>query len=234
MVHHRNSHIVVTKGSILETHTMSKKKNQLVKTIKPLEELLICSKTQPNYPNKNGALLEGIPLDEIVVPKEKTTTPRFRLLWQEKEAIPEPRQTRQHEPSESSRRELDLREEDNVPPFLFGVPTNIIGSAMEEDSSQISCEVVSKASSRSLTPHPSFDGLNKNMTMTAKDFHYLYQASRKLEEHDWPSDEEGSPLAEGCEWFEGFLPATSQLVYKKGIACIILNDLDETTSLISP
>jgi hypothetical protein len=39
---------------------------------------------------------------------------------------------------------------------------------------------------RTLTPYPSFDG----PTITARDFHFLFQASHLVGEREWPSDEE--------------------------------------------
>lgn len=73
--------------------------------------------------------------------------------------------------------------------------------------SEISLESSFEEEARTLTPHPSFDG----PAITAQDFHYLFQASKKLDEQDWPSDEDCDP------------PATT-----KAISMLILQDVDET------
>lgn len=84
----------------------------------------------------------------------------------------------------------------NEIPAIISFPTN-----PTDDDSELSWEDVFRQEERSLTPHPSFD----EGSPTAHDFHYLFNASRKLEEEDWPSDEDGPLENPGgiCFWSQG-------------------------------
>lgn len=89
---------------------------------------------------------------------------------------------------------METRE--GIPTAITVVWRNPPAPPEEEESSQISIEAMSEA--RTLTPHPSFE---KPPSITATDFHHLYQAARDIaDEEDWPSDEDGP--RHGCGWME--------------------------------
>lgn len=206
--------------------------SQLVKAVSPFDELIPRMKTFLQDDDLDDDVAAVFPFDEILVPK---TTPRYRfeedaLQRQQPQLVQHP-QTR-HEEALESREPVDDRcRREGISSSSMEIPVIISISESFEDESEVSCEVVSEASpSRTLTPHPSFDGPKKNNTMTANDFHYLYQASKKQEEQDWPSDEDGPPLSEEGEWFEECDKITSRMVCKNGTTWMILNDLDETLS----
>jgi hypothetical protein len=161
--------------------------NQLVKPVSPFEELKTCEQ-EAAYPfDEQEVALVPPPTSHDIMPKKQVV---------QTHEVPKKHrsQARQDVPA-GDREESDKR--DAIPleiycahqvPLVISVPTT---PPDDDDDAELSVEEDFKEE-RALTPHPSFD----DHQPTASDFHYLYQAAKKLEEQeqDWPSDEDGEPL----------------------------------------
>jgi hypothetical protein len=97
---------------------------------------------------------------------------------------PQPKDDRDGD-QDGPKEEDETRQEDST---RDGIPV-LVSVQDSEEGSEISLEAFLDES-RTLTPFPSFDDTT---TMTARDFHYLFQASQRLGEQDWPSDEDCDP-----------------------------------------
>ncbi len=187
----------------------------------PIENTFVVTKmVQPKRSSQavTNQLVRAVSPFEELLPR-KTSWYDSGLFPHEVLAVvipPREDQTRQEKEAQVAECILETRED---------IPTTIAFRTFPEDTSQVSIEAFSET--RTLTPHPSFD----KPSITAIEFHHLYQAARNLDDDDdidWPSDED-EPL-DGCGCAEQLACGTGGLVNKNRMALMKRKNLDETWS----
>lgn len=168
--------------------------------------------TQAKSTTTTNQLIEAVSPFEELLPPRKNCWNASDLFPFDELIIIQPHQTRQEQVIFRTS-VLETRE---------GIPSTIAFRTSTEDASQVS--VAAFSDTRTLTPHPSFE----KPSITANEFHYLYQAAHKLDQEDWPSDEDGP--SGGCGCFERIECGNNDNVYRKEMTVKISNDLDEMLS----